>query len=130
MMMAGVVPMNWLAVASEWQRDWARQDSAKALGEMVLLRRAPRAPHSHGNAASRSEGRRRGVAWRPNPRQTVKSFGARHDPEHYSGNASSAKAELAALMDRIGFVGIDPGRCRLAASLRISLVAIAEPESG
>src|SRR3954469_11489828 len=27
MMMAGVVPMNWLAVASEWQRDWARQDS-------------------------------------------------------------------------------------------------------
>jgi nicotinamidase-related amidase len=36
MMMAGVVPMNWLAVASEWQRDWARQDSAKALAEMVL----------------------------------------------------------------------------------------------
>ena len=36
MMMAGVVPMNWLAVASEWQRDWARQDSAKALGELVL----------------------------------------------------------------------------------------------
>ena len=35
-MMAGVVPMNWLAVASEWQRDWARQDSAKALGEWVL----------------------------------------------------------------------------------------------
>src|SRR5215204_5459481 len=36
MMMAGVVPMNWLAVASEWQRDWARQDSARALGELVL----------------------------------------------------------------------------------------------
>ena len=36
MLMAGVVPMNWLAVASEWQRDWARQDSAKALGEAVL----------------------------------------------------------------------------------------------
>jgi nicotinamidase-related amidase len=36
MVMAGVVPMNWLAVASEWQRDWARQDSANALGEMVL----------------------------------------------------------------------------------------------
>jgi nicotinamidase-related amidase len=36
MMMAGVVPINWLAVASEWQRDWARQDSAKALGELVL----------------------------------------------------------------------------------------------
>src|SRR5712692_10765215 len=36
MMMAGVVPMNWLAVASEWQRDWGRKDSAKALGEAVL----------------------------------------------------------------------------------------------
>lgn len=36
MLMAGVVPMNWLAVASEWQRDWARQDTAKALGETVL----------------------------------------------------------------------------------------------
>jgi nicotinamidase-related amidase len=36
MMMAGVVPMNWLAVASEWQRDWARQDTAKALGETVV----------------------------------------------------------------------------------------------
>lgn len=36
MMMAGVVPMNWLAVSSEWQRDWARQDTAKALGETVL----------------------------------------------------------------------------------------------
>ncbi len=36
MMMAGVVPMNWLAVASEWQRDWARQDSAAVLAEMVL----------------------------------------------------------------------------------------------
>src|SRR5215216_7154732 len=36
MMMAGVVPINWLAVASEWQRDWARQDSAKSLGQSVL----------------------------------------------------------------------------------------------
>jgi len=36
MVMAGVVPMTWLAVASELQRDWARQDSAKALGETVL----------------------------------------------------------------------------------------------
>jgi hypothetical protein len=36
MMMAGVVPMNWLAVSSEWQRDWARQDFAAALAEMVL----------------------------------------------------------------------------------------------
>src|SRR6267142_635872 len=36
MVMAGVVPMTWLAVASELQRDWARQDSAKALGEILL----------------------------------------------------------------------------------------------
>ncbi|WP_421992219.1 hydrolase [Roseococcus sp.] len=36
MMMAGVMPITWLAVASEWQRDWARQDSAMALGETVL----------------------------------------------------------------------------------------------
>jgi nicotinamidase-related amidase len=36
MVMAGVVPITWLAVASELQRDWARQDSAKALGETVL----------------------------------------------------------------------------------------------
>src|SRR5918999_1823152 len=36
MVMAGVVPMTWMAVAGELQRDWARQDSAKALGESVL----------------------------------------------------------------------------------------------
>ena len=36
MVMAGVVPITWLAVASELQRDWARQDTAKALGETVL----------------------------------------------------------------------------------------------
>jgi nicotinamidase-related amidase len=45
MMMAGVVPMNWLAVAGEWQRDWARQDSAKALGESVL-------PHTGGTGTA------------------------------------------------------------------------------
>jgi hypothetical protein len=31
-----VVSINWLAVASEWQRDWARQESAKALGELIM----------------------------------------------------------------------------------------------
>jgi nicotinamidase-related amidase len=36
MIMAGVVPITWLAVASEWQRDWARQDTAKALGETLV----------------------------------------------------------------------------------------------
>jgi nicotinamidase-related amidase len=43
--MAGVVPMNWLAVAGEWQRDWARQDSATALGESVL-------PHTGGTGTA------------------------------------------------------------------------------
>ena len=43
--MAGVVPMNWLAVAGEWQRDWARQDSAQALGESVL-------PHTGGTGVA------------------------------------------------------------------------------
>ena len=36
MVMAGVVPITWLAVASELQRDWARLETAKALGETVL----------------------------------------------------------------------------------------------
>src|SRR5437660_4803682 len=36
MVMPGVVPITWLAVASELQRDWARQDSAKALGPILL----------------------------------------------------------------------------------------------
>ncbi len=59
MMMAGVVPMNWLAVASEWQRDWARQDTAKGLGE---IRSPSHGRHRHllrmGAAASRPKERR------------------------------------------------------------------------
>src|SRR5882672_8241322 len=35
MMMAGVVPMNWLAVASELQRDWARETTGKAFAEIL-----------------------------------------------------------------------------------------------
>jgi len=27
--------MTWLAVASEWQRDWARTESAAALTEVI-----------------------------------------------------------------------------------------------
>ena len=30
MIMAGVVPITWMAVAGEWQRDWARQVQAAA----------------------------------------------------------------------------------------------------
>ncbi|WP_046115967.1 hydrolase [Aquincola tertiaricarbonis] len=33
---AGAVPITWLAVVSEWQRDWAREDTAIALSSVVL----------------------------------------------------------------------------------------------
>ena len=36
MMMAGVVPITWMAVAGELQRDWAREETAKKGGEMFL----------------------------------------------------------------------------------------------
>src|SRR5229473_3185387 len=36
MVLAGVVPITWLAVASELQRDWARQDQAAKLAEVFL----------------------------------------------------------------------------------------------
>jgi nicotinamidase-related amidase len=35
MVQAGVVPITWLAVVSEWQRDWAREATALALGEVL-----------------------------------------------------------------------------------------------
>jgi nicotinamidase-related amidase len=35
MAMAGVVPITWMAVAGEWQRDWARGETAKALGSLL-----------------------------------------------------------------------------------------------
>lgn len=36
MVAAGAVPMTWLAVLSEWQRDWARENTAAALTDVVL----------------------------------------------------------------------------------------------
>lgn len=36
MAQAGVTPITWLAVVSEWQRDWAREQTAQALGGVVL----------------------------------------------------------------------------------------------
>jgi nicotinamidase-related amidase len=33
---AGAVPITWLAVLSEWQRDWARQQTAGALDSLLL----------------------------------------------------------------------------------------------
>jgi len=35
MIQAGIVPMTWLAATSEWQRDWAREATVPALGEML-----------------------------------------------------------------------------------------------
>ena len=36
MVQAGAVPITWLAVLSEWQRDWAREATALALVEILL----------------------------------------------------------------------------------------------
>jgi nicotinamidase-related amidase len=36
MVAAGVVPITWAAVAGEWQRDWAREDTAAALAGVLL----------------------------------------------------------------------------------------------
>jgi nicotinamidase-related amidase len=32
----GVTPINWVAVASEWQRDWARTETAAAISDVLL----------------------------------------------------------------------------------------------
>lgn len=36
MVQAGIVPINWLAVTAEWQRDWARMESAGQLSELII----------------------------------------------------------------------------------------------
>lgn len=36
MIQVGVVPINWMAVLGEWQRDWARQDTAAGVADVVL----------------------------------------------------------------------------------------------
>jgi len=36
MVQAGAVPITWMAVLSEWQRDWAREATVPALGEIML----------------------------------------------------------------------------------------------
>src|SRR5204862_2976706 len=36
MVQTGVVPINWLAVLGEWQRDWAREKSAAGVAGVVL----------------------------------------------------------------------------------------------
>ena len=36
MVQAGIVPINWIAVVSEWQRDWARTETAAALSDVLF----------------------------------------------------------------------------------------------
>lgn len=33
---AGAVPITWMAVAAEWQRDWAREETAAGLSTVIL----------------------------------------------------------------------------------------------
>ena len=35
MIQAGAVPMTWMAVQGEWQRDWAREDTVPGLAELL-----------------------------------------------------------------------------------------------
>jgi nicotinamidase-related amidase len=43
MVAAGAVPITWLAVASEWQRDWARDDTVGGFSNILM---------EHGGASS------------------------------------------------------------------------------
>ncbi|TLD71596.1 hydrolase [Phragmitibacter flavus] len=36
MVQAGAVPITWMAVAAEWQRDWARENTAAGLSNVLL----------------------------------------------------------------------------------------------
>ena len=36
MVQAGAVPINWMAVLGEWQRDWAREDTIPALANLLV----------------------------------------------------------------------------------------------
>lgn len=36
MVQAGAVPITWMAVAAEWQRDWAREETAVGLSSVLL----------------------------------------------------------------------------------------------
>ena len=36
MVQVGIVPINWIAVVSEWQRDWARTETAADLSSLII----------------------------------------------------------------------------------------------
>jgi hypothetical protein len=35
MIRAGANPMTWMAVAAEWQRDWARMETVPGVGQVI-----------------------------------------------------------------------------------------------
>jgi hypothetical protein len=35
MVQAGAVPITWMAVAGEWQRDWAREKTVPGMAEVI-----------------------------------------------------------------------------------------------
>ena len=37
MVQAGAIPITWMAVAAEWQRDWARETSAPGVAEVLSM---------------------------------------------------------------------------------------------
>ncbi|WP_235965133.1 hypothetical protein [Caenimonas soli] len=49
MVAAGAVPITWLAVQAEWQRDWAREATVAALGEILMQHAGGTGVHSPGN---------------------------------------------------------------------------------
>jgi hypothetical protein len=36
MVQAGITPVTWIAVAAEWQRDWARHATAGSVGAVLV----------------------------------------------------------------------------------------------
>jgi nicotinamidase-related amidase len=36
MVQAGAIPINWMAVLAEWQRDWARTETAAGVSDIFL----------------------------------------------------------------------------------------------
>jgi len=36
MVQAGAVPITWMAVLAEWQRDWAREETAARISQIML----------------------------------------------------------------------------------------------
>ena len=36
MVQAGAIPINWMAVLAEWQRDWARTETAAGVSDITL----------------------------------------------------------------------------------------------